>query len=444
MILIKNGQLVDSRGSIQADILLKEGKIHAIGIDLASEGCGRVIDAKGKVVTPAFVELHAHFRDPGLTYKEDLETGSHAALHGGYGTVNLMANTKPVVDSPEVYQDIMTRAKELDLVHIFQNYAASKDLAGQERVDFDRIPDSVKFLSDDGFGLFNNKATFELFQALKEKKLGIMIHEEDKELSEIDYRYAEDVHTWRDVYFAGKIGNPVHFCHVSTVDALDAVRYGKAKGYPVTMEVTPHHIYLYDSDFKVHPPIRAKADVGALVEGILDGTVDAIATDHAPHSAEDKAQGSPGMIGLETAFPIAYKVLVQNYGQDLSLVSKLLSHNPAKILGLNKGLLEVGYDGDLTLIDLDQTYTAQDFASKSDNTPFKGESFAGLVEMTIVAGQVRYEREENHDWRKQWPLKCWPGWLVFEKPHYPGFRDSRLRGAPDGPLWLRHSWGPGD
>ena len=125
--------------------------------------------------------------------------------------------------------------------------------------------------------------------------------------------------------------------------------------------------------------------------------MDVIATDHAPHSAEDKAQGSPGMIGLETAFPIAYKVLVQDHGQDLSLVSKLLSHNPAKILGLNKGLLEVGYDGDLTLIDLDQTYTAQDFASKSDNTPFKGESFDGLVEMTIVDGQVRYEREENHD-----------------------------------------------
>lgn len=395
MTLIKNGRLVDAHASYQADIQLKDGQIVAIGQDLPAADGERVIDATGKVVMPAFVELHAHFRDPGFTYKEDLASGSQAALQGGFGTVNLMANTKPVVDTPEVYEDIMARGKELDLINIFQNYAVSKNLAGEEFVDFATIPESVKFLSDDGFGLFNNKQTFELFEILRDKGLGIMIHEEDKELSEIDYRYAEDVHTWRDVYFAGKIGNPVHFCHVSTEDSLDAVRYGKAKGWPVTMEVTPHHIYLYDSDYKVHPPIRAKADVEALIVGILDGTVDAIATDHAPHSAEDKANGSPGMIGLETAFPITYKVLVEEYGQPLELVARLMSSRPAEIMGLNKGRLEVGYDADLTVIDLEKTYTATNFASKSQNSPFTGESFNGLIEMTIVGGEVKFERENE-------------------------------------------------
>lgn len=393
MLLIRQGTLVDHQGTYQADLLIDQGKIHTIGQDLSDREADRVIDASGKVVMPAFIELHAHFRDPGYTYKEDLATGSQAALRGGYSVVNLMANTKPVVDTPEVYQDIMDRAQALNLVEIYQNYAASYNLAGEEWIDFDTLPDSVKFLSDDGHGLQNNKRTFELFQTLKERDLGIMIHEEDRELSEIDYRYAEDVHTWRDVYFAGKIGNRVHFCHVSTEDALDAVRYGKAKGYPVTMEVTPHHIYLHDLDYKVHPPIRRQEDVDALIAGIMDGTVDCIATDHAPHSNEDKAKGSPGMIGLETAFNIVYQVLCCQHQADLSLVSRLMSHRPAEIMGLNKGQLQVGYDGDITIIDLQATHTVEDnFASKSHNCPFIGEKFPGMIEYTIVNGEIRYER----------------------------------------------------
>ena len=389
MLTIKNARLVDAKGSYRADIQLKDGQIHAIGQDLMG---GEVIDATGLVCMPAFVELHAHFRDPGFPQKEDLESGSRSALQGGYSTVHLMANTHPTVDNPDTYHYIMDKAKELGLINLLQTYAVTKGLKGNEYVDLDTLPNSVTTLSEDGQGLFNNKKTYELFERVKEKNLLLMIHEEDKELSEIDYRLAEDVHTMRDVYFSGKTGARIHFCHVSTVDALEAIAYGKAKGYPITMEVAPHHIYLKDLNYKVHPPIRAQEDVDALIEGILNGTVDCIATDHAPHTKEDKANGSPGLIGLETAFGVTYHVLVEQSGQDLSLVSKLMSQRPAEILNLNKGLLQVGYDADLVLVDLKQSTTYDTFASRSNNTPFINQTFPTKIMKTIVNGQVKFER----------------------------------------------------
>lgn len=394
MIVIKGGTLVDGQRTVQADVRIDQGKIQAIGLNLEAD---QVIDATGQVVMPAFVDLHAHFRDPGLTYKEDLETGSQAALKGGYGTVVLMANTKPTVDHNEVYQDIVDRAEALDLIQIYQNYAVSKGLKGEEWVDLDHLPASVKFLSDDGFGLQNNKVTFQLFERINQLGKGLMIHEEDRELSEIDYRYAEDVHTMRDVYFSGKTGARVHFCHVSTIDACKAVEYGKAQGYPVTMEVTPHHLYLSGLDYKVHPPIREEADRRYLVEALIRGAVDCVATDHAPHSEEDKLKGSPGMIGLETAFQVVYKVLVEEYGQDLQLVSRVMSQRPAEILEVNKGRIEVGYDADLVLVDLAQSETIQPntIRSKSKNTPMMGETFKGVVTTTVVNGEIKYRRDIN-------------------------------------------------
>lgn len=394
MIVIKNARLVDAKESIQADILLSDGKITAIGENLEAD---QVIDARGKVVMPAFIDCHVHFRDPGFTQKEDLASGSRSALRGGYSTVTLMANTDPVVDNNETYEKIMEKAEEIGLIHIIQNYAVTKNLAGEEEVDLENLPETVKFISDDGHGLHKNKETFELFQKLKELDLAIMIHEEDKDLSEIDYRYAEDVHTMRDVYFSGKTGARVHFCHVSTIDSAKAVEYGKAQGYPVTMEMTPHHIYMTDNDFKVHPPIRAEEDRRYLIDAIIRGTVDCIATDHAPHQPEDKAKGAPGMIGLETAFQIVYKVLVEEYGQDLQLVSKMMSEGPAQILGLKKGRLQVGWDADLVIVDLDrqETVSEETIQSKSKNSPFIGETFTGVIEKTIVGGQVKYGGEDE-------------------------------------------------
>ncbi len=394
MIVIKNARLVDAKESIQADILLSDGKITAIGENLEAD---QVIDARGKVVMPAFIDCHVHFRDPGFTQKEDLASGSRSALRGGYSAVTLMANTDPVVDNNETYEKIMKKAEEIGLIHIIQNYAVTKNLAGEELVDLENLPETVKFISDDGHGLHKNKETFELFQKLKELDLAIMIHEEDKDLSQIDYRYAEDVHTMRDVYFSGKTGARVHFCHVSTIDSAKAVEYGKSQDYPVTMEVTPHHIYMTDNDFKVHPPIRAEEDRRYLIDAIIRGTVDCIATDHAPHQPEDKAKGAPGMIGLETAFQIVYKVLVEEYGQDLQLVSKMMSEGPAQILGLKKGRLQVGWDADLVIVDLDrqETVSEETIQSKSKNSPFIGETFTGVIEKTIVGGQVKYGGEDE-------------------------------------------------
>ena len=390
MLLIKNGRLVDAYTDVVADILVEDGKIKWIGNDFS---CENSIDANGKIVMPAFVDTHAHFRDPGFTYKEDLLTGSQAALKGGYGTVNLMANTKPVVDTPSVYEDIVTRSKEIGLINIFQCFAVTKGLLGNEFIDFNTLPGSVKFLSDDGKGIFRNKMSYDLLKILKEKDIGVMIHEEDKELSPIDYRIAEDVHTIRDVYLAGKTGAKVHFSHVSTIDSIKAVEAGKDNGYNITMEVTPHHLYMYDSDYRVNPPIRTKADVEYLIESIKNGYVDCIATDHAPHSFEDKEKGAPGMIGLETAFYICYKVLIEENKCDLKLLSKVMSLGGAKILGLNKGRLLPGYDGDIVIIDLNKKTKVENFKSKSQNSPFIGEEFTGSIEYTIVDGEVRYRKQ---------------------------------------------------
>lgn len=391
MLVIKNARLVDSQLDCQADLLIDQGKIIAIGQDLQAD---QVIDGHDQVLMPAFVDTHVHFRDPGFTAKEDLQTGMQSALRGGYGAVNLMANTKPVVDRPEVYQDIMDRAKALDLIAIRQSYAVSKGLAGIEWVDFDQIPDTVKFLSDDGHGLHQSKQTYDLFKELAKRDLAVMIHEEDDEISPIDYRIAEDIDTIRDVYLAGKTGTRVHFCHVSTIDAMEAIIAGKKKGYPITAEVTPHHLYLADSDYRVNPPIRSQIDVDYLISAALRGEVDCIATDHAPHTEADKFQGSPGLVGLETAFYIIYKVLVENHGASLSLLSQLMSQQPAEILAYDhKGRLKIGYDADLVMIDLNEQteIRAEDMASKSHNSPFIGESFTGKITHTIIGGQVKYQ-----------------------------------------------------
>ena len=391
MLLIKNGRIIDAYTDVVADILIEKGVIKAIGKGIF---CENTIDAKGKIVMPAFIDTHAHFRDPGFTYKEDLLTGSKAALKGGYGTVNLMANTKPVVDSPSVYEDIVKRSKDIGLINIFQCFAVTKGLMGDEFIDFDTLPESVKYLSDDGKGIFSNKIAYDLLKIIKDKDIGVMIHEEDKELSPIDYRIAEDIHTIRDVYLAGKIGAKVHFSHVSTIDSIKAVEVGKDNGYNVTMEVTPHHLYMYDSDYRVNPPIRTKADVEYIIHSIKNGYVDCISTDHAPHSFEDKEKGAPGMIGLETAFYICYKVLVEENNCDLKLLSKVMSLGGAKVLGLNKGRLLPGYDGDVVIVDLNQRTKIESFESKSQNSPFLGEEFTGSIEYTIVNGEVRYSKND--------------------------------------------------
>ena len=291
------------------------------------------------------------------------------------------------------YNDIMKRAKELDLVDINQIVAVTENFDGKNLVDYSKF-ENTKFLSDDGKGVLSETTMYRAILEAKKYDKIIMIHAES-ELSPIDYRIAEDLMTLRDVYLAKRLDGRIHLCHVSTIDSLEAVRRGKKEGVKVTCEVTPHHIALWDNSYRVNPPIREKSDVEALIDGIVDGTVDAIATDHAPHTAEDKANGSPGLVGLETAFAICNTKLVKERNIDIRTLSKVMSYGGANLMGIKKGLLKEGYFADLVIVDTDKKIVVDSskFASKAKNTPFDKMELYGEVLMTIKAGEIKYKGE---------------------------------------------------
>lgn len=389
-ILIKGSRIIDGDKDFIGDLYIKNGLIADYGKDLDYDG--KIIQGKDLVLMPAFVDLHVHFREPGYTYKEDLSTGGKSALRGGYTLVNLMGNTDPICSSMETVEYVLNRGLELDLVDIHQCVSITKDFDGETLDHLDLLDNRVKFITDDGMGINSNIVMYNVMMKAKEKDLTIITHAEDKDLTPIDYRISENIITLRDIYLSKVTGAKLHLAHVSTKEAINEVRRGKSEGVNVTCEVTPHHIALWDNDYKVNPPIRGKEDVDSIIQGIIDGTVDTIATDHAPHSMEDKAKGSPGMVGLETAFSISYTKLVKSNKVDLKKLSQLLSANGAKIMGYNKGKIEKGYDGDVVLVDLDKkvTINPEEFHSKGRNTPFEGMDFYGKVMMTIKSGQVKY------------------------------------------------------
>lgn len=393
-ILIKGARIVDESKDFLGDIYVRDGKIEDFGKDL-NYPCN-TIDGQGLTLMPSFIDLHVHFREPGYTYKEDLYTGSLAALRGGYTLVNLMANTKPVCSSMDIVEYVLNRAKELDLVDMHQVVSITKDFDGLTLSHLDPLDERVKFISDDGKGIKSNIVMYKAMLKALDKGLTIMVHAEDEDLTPIDYRISENIITMRDIYLSKETGAKIHLCHVSTKEAIEEIRRAKAQGINVTCEVTPHHIGLWDNDYKVNPPIRTEEDASALIEGIIDGTVDAIATDHAPHTEEDKKKGAPGLSGLETAFSVSYTTLVKGGRIDLMKLSRLMSGNPGRIMGVNKGRIEKGYDGDLVLIDLDKELVvdSEKFLSKGKNTPFKGMKFYGEVKMTIKNGEVKYLKED--------------------------------------------------
>ncbi|QPK93704.1 dihydroorotase [Actinomyces sp. zg-332] len=391
--LIKNAVIVDKDTIAKSEILIENGLISKVADQIQTDSDTTIIDAKNKTVMPAFVDLHVHFRDPGFTYKEDLQTGSKSAVKGGYTTVNLMANTNPICDSEEKHKDIITRAEKIGLVDIYQAVAVTENFDATTVVDYSKL--STKLLSDDGKGVPSDVVMYHALKKAKENDKLIMVHAES-ELSKIDYRYAEDLITMRDLYLAEKLGAPIHFCHVSTIDAVKAIQKAKEKGVKVTCEIAPHHISLYDLNYRVNPPIRSKTDVQALIEAVKLGVVDTIGTDHAPHTEEDKENGAPGMVGLETAFCVSYTSLVKNNGVDIRKLSELLSYGGAKILGINKGLIKQGYEADLVIVDTEKEITVDPstFASKSKNTPFAGKKYYGQILATIKKGEIKY-KEEN-------------------------------------------------
>ena len=351
------------------ELFVKDGKIAAVGQDLsalAGEG-ETVLDAGGLTVLPAFVDLHCHWRTPGFEYKEDIETGSRAAAEVGLCDVN-------------------------------QTVSITENFDGKTIDHLKTLPASVKFITEDGHGVQDNATMARAFAICTQRDITVMSHAEDMEISPWDYRLAEDLETVRNCWLSEYYQTRLHMCHVSTRGALEAIQMAKLRGAPVTCEVTPHHLWFNNEtcDYRVNPPIRTADDVQALIDGIRSGVVDAIATDHAPHSEEDKLKGMAGMVGSETAFGVCYTKLCREESLPLELLVHLMSTRPAEILGLAKGQLEPGYDADFVLVDLDTPYTVdkEKLHSKSHNCPFDGAQLYGRVYATIKGGKLTYQAEE--------------------------------------------------
>ena len=394
-LLIKNANIIDAYENFNGDILIIDGKISEIGKEINKTEV-ETIDAKGLTLMPAFIDTHAHFREPGLTHKEDIESGSKAAAKGGYTGVCLMGNTNPICSTREVVEYVRNRAKQVGLVDIHQCVSITENFGGKSIEHLNAFEDDSELvaITDDGVGVMDSSIMMKAMEKAKENNWIVMSHAEDKTFSKIDMRIAEDLMTIRDLYLAKVTKARLHMAHVSTVESITAIRRAKKEGANVTCEVTPHHIGLTteESNYRVNPPIREKDDVKAIIEGIKDGTVDCIGTDHAPHTQEDKEKGAPGMVGLETAFSICYTELVKKYGITINKLSELMSRNPANILGMNKGSITIGKDGDLVLVDLNKEVIIDKdkFVSKGKNTPFHGRKYFGEVVMTIKAGKVIY------------------------------------------------------
>ncbi|HAT4190629.1 TPA: dihydroorotase [Clostridium perfringens] len=396
-LLIKNVNLIDESNNFFGDIYIEKGVIKELGTELNKE-C-ETLDGKGLVLMPAFIDTHAHFRDPGFEYKEDIESGSKAAVRGGYTTVTLMPNTKPVCSSKEVLDYVVNKGKEVGLVDLYQTVSITKNLSGEEinhLREFEGNP-NVKAITDDGKGVSDSKIMMEAMKIAKENNWIVMSHAESPEFSRVDMRLAENMMTWRDITLAKFVDCRLHMSHVSTKEAMKYIIEGKNDGVKVTCEITPHHLALNNkiSNYRVNPPIREEEDVNFLIKAIKMNYVDCIGTDHAPHSKEDKEKGAPGMIGIEQAFSICYTKLVKENHISLNKLSQLMSGNAAKLLNINKGKLQPGFLGDLVLIDLNKKriFKEEDIVSRSKNTPFNGMEFYGDVVVTIKSGKIVYKGE---------------------------------------------------
>ena len=396
-LLIKNVNLIDESNNFFGDIYIEKGVIKELGTELNKE-C-ETLDGKGLVLMPAFIDTHAHFRDPGFEYKEDIESGSKVAVRGGYTTVTLMPNTKPVCSSKKVLDYVVNKGKEVGLVDLYQTVSITKNLSGEEinhLREFEGNP-NVKAITDDGKGVSDSKIMMEAMKIAKENNWIVMSHAESPEFSKVDMRLAENMMTWRDITLAKFVDCRLHMSHVSTKEAMKYIIEGKNDGVKVTCEITPHHLALNNkiSNYRVNPPIREEEDVNFLIKAIKMNYVDCIGTDHAPHSKEDKEKGAPGMIGIEQAFSICYTKLVKENHISLNKLSQLMSGNAAKLLNINKGKLQPGFLGDLVLIDLNKKriFKEEDIVSRSKNTPFNGMEFYGDVVVTIKSGKIVYKGE---------------------------------------------------
>ncbi|MCR4954470.1 MAG: dihydroorotase [Treponema sp.] len=498
--LIYNSRLLDESMDTPGAVLILDGRIRAVfqgyftspetasalaNSVLTEDGCNtdcklELYDARGLTVTPAFIDMHVHFRYPGQTEKEDLDSGLHAAAAGGYGTVVAMPNTNPVVSSAELAMKIEREAAAIGLTHLFQTVSLTKNFEGQDTGHLDTIDRAyIPVITEDGRDVLSSSVMLEAMSKAAKKGVIVSCHSEDPTLAQQARPYraealnimktcglsawgsdddfddadedaieqidqnltkanellalAEDTATIRNIMLAKNAGCHVHICHISTANSIDFVREAKNRlmdeeadvaaeisdaaydafeedkdfyperratsGFDVTCEVTPHHLALCGTDEPliralVNPPLRSEEDRIALIEALRDGTADVISTDHAPHTLDDKAAGSPGFTGLETAFGVCNKVLVKDNQFNPRKLSQLMSANPARILGLQKGLLKASYDADLTLFDPDEEWTVDSrmFCSKGKATPFDGRKLVGKVHVLFIDGRKVFER----------------------------------------------------
>lgn len=382
-LLIKNVKMIDSSISFKGDLLVENGKISKIDSDINIAGIEdlEIIDGKNKILMPAFIDLHTHLRDPGLTHKEDLETGQKAALKGGFTVLCPMANTKPVCDNEQVMEYVLSKAKKLDLCDIKQVCAITENLEGEEIIDIEKMRTYTDLFSDDGYTLHNEKIMRDALVLSKELDFKVLTH------CQPEFEIVK-----RDLNMLKEVGGNLHICHISLKDTLDEIKRYKNDGYKFTCEVGPHHIFGYGLEYRVNPAFAEEEDMKHLIQGIKDGYIDMIGTDHAPHTKEDKEKGAPGISNIEVAFQMVNKVFNEN-NISLNKLSEMMSANPAKLLGLNQGLIKEGLRADLVIVDSEQeeVIDVSKFISKGKNNPFDGQKVRGKIIMTIRDGRVMYD-----------------------------------------------------
>lgn len=425
-LLIRNGRVVDPASGFDgvADVLIEDGRIRAVAAGIEAPGA-ETFDAGGLVVAPGFIDMHTHLREPGFEHAETIESGSRAAAAGGFTSICAMPNTQPVNDSATVTSYIVERARRHAVVNVFPIGAITRQSAGNELAAIGSMKQAgIVAISDDGMPVMNARLMRRAMEMARSFDLPVIDHCEDLHLSaggdmheglrsmKLGLRgipaCSEDVMVARDILLAEVTGCRFHVAHISSRRSIAMVKHAKALGLPVTAEVCPHHFSLsdedmipYDSNYKMKPPLRSRADVAAAIEGVVSGAIDAVATDHAPHAGSEKMQEFErcpfGVLGLETAVGLALETFVHTGRISLMRMIALFTTGPARILNLDRGTLAPGSAADITILDLDLewTYDVNRSFSRSRNTPFDGRRLRGAPVATIVGGQIRWRRDAD-------------------------------------------------
>ncbi len=424
-LLIQNGWVIDPKNNIDGimDLLIEDGVIKEVAPNIDAKA-DQVLDATGKIVAPGLVDLHVHFREPGLEYKEDITTGSKAAAKGGVTTVVCMPNTSPVIDNKAQVRYVMERGKEVGLINVLTSGCITKGQSGSELSEMGEMKEAgAVAVTDDGKPVSSSAVMRKALEYAKMFELPVFSHSED--LSLVDGgsmnegytatvlglpgipKAAESVAVSRDVLIAEEVDGRLHVCHVSTKNAIEAIRAAKARGVKVTAETAPHYFSLtekacegYNTNAKMNPPLRDEEDVAAVIAALKDGTLDAIATDHAPHHRDEKElefdQASNGIVGLETSLALGVTYLVKSGKLTMTELIEKMSLNPAEIIGIDRGTLGVGKAADLVVFDADKSYRVdvKNFASKGKNSPYDGYELYGQVDLTVTGGRIVYQNEK--------------------------------------------------